>query len=417
MSLMTGILKTIHDLATKPCVEKNALNSGDDEEEMEDDVSSQSSTEGTRSSNSGDEEEDDDSSTEYSVLSENQYMGEEDEEVGDYYLVRYIGSGSFGVVWKATRKEDDDAVVAVKISRKDELSDREVRILSLLGEHPNIVSLYDAFQFDDDRRFVLVMNLMRSNLFDFMRKFSEKKVPVNVAKSITRQLLLALQHLATHKVVHTDLKPENILVDDSDPDNVLAQFADFGSASSVGDNDICKYGKTVAYRSPEVLCNAYRCTRPPADTWSIACVIFELFAGTVLFDPHQSHTYSAKNTGSASTSPEMNKQQLSLMVELLGKFPKRFAMANRKYFNRLGHLKDVGEIKQIDLRAIMVVECEMEHALAMDLYDFLMPMLLYTPRLRAKPEVLLQSRFLSVEEEPEEEEKDDENNDGESKDL
>ena len=138
-------------------------------------------------------------------------------------------------------------------------------------------------------------------------------------------------------------------------------------------NDLCKYGKTAPYRAPEILCHAFQCMRPPADLWSTACVIFELFAGTLLFDPHQSNTYSARSTGSADTSKELNKQQLSLMIELLGKFPRRFALQNRDFFNRKGDLKDVGPIKTIDLRAIMVVECDIDANLANDLLASFFP--------------------------------------------
>ena len=336
------------------------------------------------------------SSESVSYISEDQYFGEEDEEVGDFYLQHYIGSGSFGVVWQAHRKGNEEEIVAVKISRKDELSDREVRMLKAVGsEHPNIVQLVDSFPFDDGRRLVMVMNLMETNLFYYRRTFESRTLPTDEAKDVTRQLLRALVHLEKCGIVHTDIKPENILVQTHDDGYPVIQLADFGAASNVNANDLCKYGKTAAYRSPEILCRSFQCIRPPADLWSTVCVIFELFAGTVLFDPHSSNTYSAKSTGSADTSKELNKQQLSLMVELLGKFPRRFALQNRDYFNRKGDLRGVGEIKQIDLRAILVVECEVDETLSNDLYQFLMPCLKYTPRLRSKAKTLLQHEFLS----------------------
>jgi serine/threonine protein kinase len=335
------------------------------------------------------------SSSEESVLSKDQYFGEEDEEIGDYYLIRYIGSGSFGVVWRASKKEDDDAIVALKISRKDELSDREVRMLKLVGEHPNIVTLFQSFEFDGGRRIVLAMNLMKTTLFDYRRTFEDKILPPDEARETSRQLLEAARHLEEVNIVHTDIKPENILVDHHEDGSVWIQLADFGSASNVNGNDLCRYGKTPAYRAPEILCNSHRCIRPPADVWSVACCIFENYSGTVLFDPYQSNAYSARSTDSDQTSHEMNKQQLALMVELLGKFPRRFAMENREYFNRLGELKDVGgPITKIDMRAILVVECGLEESHAHALYEFIMPMLLYTPRLRAKPADLLSHSFL-----------------------
>ena len=377
MSLF-NILQSLHSVSSSTA--KNEEHQSSESSENENYSSSSSSS----------------SSDDGTVLSKDQYLGEEDEEIGDYYLIKYIGSGSFGVVWKASRKENDDDIVALKISRKDELSDREVRMLKAVGDHPYIVKLYSAFEFDEGRRIVMAMNLMETNLFDYRRAFSDKIVPDREAKEMTRQLLKALVHLEKVNVVHTDIKPENILVDRQSDDSIVLQLADFGSASNVNANDLCKYGKTPAYRSPEILCNAHRCIRPPADVWSVACVIFELFSGSVLFDPFQSNAYSARSTQSNETSKEMNKQQLALMVELLGKFPRRFAMDNRDYFNRHGDLKDVGgDIKKIDMRAILVVECDLEEKHAHALFEFLIPMLMYTPRLRAKPETLLGHEFLA----------------------
>ena len=330
-----------------------------------------------------------------SFLSEDQYFGEEDEEVGNFWLQHYIGSGSFGVVWQAHRKGDEKDVVAIKISRKDELSDREIRMLRSVGEHPNVVRLIDSFPFDDGKRLVMVLNLMETSLFDHRVSYEDLRLPVAEAKEVTRQLLRGLAHLEKAGIVHTDIKPENILVSGSfESSSFVVQLADFGAAGNVNSNDLCVYGKTAPYRAPEILCRAFQCMRSPADLWSMACGVFEVFAGTLLFDAHQSNTYSARSTGSAETSKELNIQQLSLMVELLGKFPRRFALKNRDYFNRKGNLKGVGEIKTIDLRAIMVVECEMKETLANDLYQFLMPMLKYTPRLRARAEKLLEHDFL-----------------------
>ena len=127
-----------------------------------------------------------------SYLSEEQYFGEEDEEIGDFYLQHYIGSGSFGVVWQAHRKENEEDIVAIKISRKDELSDEEVRMLKVVGKHPHIVELIDSFSFDDGRRLVMVLNLMETSLFEHRMSFEDRVPPVEEAKEITRQMLRAL---------------------------------------------------------------------------------------------------------------------------------------------------------------------------------------------------------------------------------
>ena len=82
------------------------------------------------------------------------------------------------------------------------------------------------------------------------------------------------------------------------------------------------------------------------------------------------------------------------MQELLGKFPSRFAKKHREYFNARGGIKNMGSIKTIDLRVIMIVECQMEKKLAQELYEFITPILKYNPKLRATAADCLAHPFL-----------------------
>mgnify|MGYP002883929092 CR=1 FL=1 len=50
---------------------------------------------------------------------------------------------------------------------------------------------------------------------------------------------------------------------------------------------------------------------------------------------------------------------------------------------------------KIDLRVIMIVECEMVRDVAQGLYDFIKPLLMYTPKLRATAQDCLSHPFLS----------------------
>jgi len=68
---------------------------------------------------------------------------------------KLLGRGSFGVVCTA-HDRDTDTVIAVKRIRpyaNDEWDARhtlrEIRLMRLLGDHPNIISLYEVALFDD----------------------------------------------------------------------------------------------------------------------------------------------------------------------------------------------------------------------------------------------------------------------------
>ena len=52
-------------------------------------------------------------------------------------------------------------------------------------------------------------------------------------------------------------------------------LADFGCASIINnkDFDICLYGKTTHYRSPEIIVHALNAVSCPTDVWSAGCII------------------------------------------------------------------------------------------------------------------------------------------------
>jgi serine/threonine-protein kinase SRPK3 len=52
--------------------------------------------------------------------------------------------------------------------------------------------------------------------------------------------------------------------------------------------------QTRQYRAPEVILGAKYST--PIDVWSMACIVFELLTGDLLFEPHSGRHYS-KNDG------------------------------------------------------------------------------------------------------------------------
>jgi serine/threonine-protein kinase SRPK3 len=49
----------------------------------------------------------------------------------------------------------------------------------------------------------------------------------------------------------------------------------------------------------------------PCDMWSLACLVFELVTGDVLFDPRAGDNY------------DRDEDHLALFIELLGKMPRR----------------------------------------------------------------------------------------------
>ena len=92
--------------------------------------------------------------------------------------------------------------------------------------------------------------------------------------------------------------------------------------------------QTRQYRSPEVIVGAPYDTS--ADVWSLACVVFELLTGDLLFDPRAGGDY------------DRDEDHLAQMQELLGRYPKKLATASRarRFFTRRRDLKHIHQLRR-----------------------------------------------------------------------
>lgn len=118
-------------------------------------------------------------------------------------------------------------------------------------------------------------------------------------------------------------------------DRWRSKLVDFGNACwtyKQFTNDI----QTRQYRSPEVMLGQKYST--PVDMWSLACVVFELVTGDLLFDPRD------------DSKGEYTREEdhLALMIELVGPMPKRMWQSgkySRDYFNSKGELRHIKKLK------------------------------------------------------------------------
>ena len=79
-----------------------------------------------------------------------------------------------------------------------------------------------------------------------------------MARSIIRQIGLALKYLHAHRIIHRDIKLENVLLSNSNSiSSFRAKLADFGLAETILESetnsaDAHKSG-TTGYLAPEIL--------------------------------------------------------------------------------------------------------------------------------------------------------------------
>jgi len=226
--------------------------------------------------------------------------------IDDDYEVcqKVLGSGYNGVVRLANprsgSKNQKFAVKAFKLSNvaadKRTHLESEVEIF-LCMDHPHVIRLYDVYESDDYLH--LVMECMEGGeLFDRvieLKRFSERD-----AADAVWQILLALNYIHTHGIVHRDLKLENFLYDKKGSTHL--KLIDFGF-SKVWDPNIKMHVScgTLSYVAPEVLEKSYT---SQCDLWSLGVIVFILLAGYMPFSGAEAVQTDNISKGRYTMKPE-----------------------------------------------------------------------------------------------------------------
>src|SRR5688572_19194631 len=150
---------------------------------------------------------------------------------GRYSVGRLLGEGAMKRVY-AGHDDRLDRAVAIAALKTEELDEagrlrlrREARAMGRLGDHPNVVPVYDVFE-EGEGVYVVAQLMAGGELMRRIHAAPSGRLAVGEAIAIAIQICRALEHAHGQGVVHRDLKPANIwLTDDG-----TAKLGDFGLA-------------------------------------------------------------------------------------------------------------------------------------------------------------------------------------------
>lgn len=209
--------------------------------------------------------------------------------VDRYEIIKPIGAGGMGKVYKAIDRERD-LTVAIKVldrrydiekkRRKRDHLGREILIAAKLN-HEAIVrykhEIIEQLDRNDNMRRCLLMEYVDG--FDLRTHIKERDLSMQQMLYIMYKLSTGLDYLHTKGIVHRDIKPGNFMLT---RDLKHVKIFDFGlskSSASWRTRFMKEGGGTRAYMPPEQLSNKKARLDNRSDIFSFGITMYELFAG------------------------------------------------------------------------------------------------------------------------------------------
>ncbi|MGW4099113.1 protein kinase domain-containing protein [Mycobacterium sp. NPDC004974] len=221
---------------------------------------------------------------------------------GKYELTALLGRGGMGEVYEAV-DVDKGRTVALKILRAEFAHDEQFRTRFLREsqaaaglEEPHVVPIHDWGEIDGN--LYIDMRLVRGQTRHDL--INTGPLEPRRAVTIVEQIAAALDAAHAQGLIHRDVKPQNIIVTPTD----FAYLLDFGIAQAQGDSRLTQADMRIgsfSYMAPERFGDE-PCS-PAADTYSLACVLYEALTADAPFPTHSHEQLIAAHLSSPPPRP------------------------------------------------------------------------------------------------------------------
>lgn len=244
--------------------------------------------------------------------------------VPGFTIIKQLGKGSYGTVYKAKRNTDGQAY-ALKVvdlgsmnQKQREDSINEIRIMASVSS-PFIISFHESSIIG--RKLVIVSEYAKlGDLSNAISRRKQKKRPFK-EETIWRfliQMLEGLRVLHERGIVHRDLKSANILL--SAPD--LFKIGDLGISTVLAQRQLAKTQiGTPMYLAPEIW--KRRPYDSKCDIWSLGVLLYEMATFRYPYNAKTAQDLSVKvcTTKATRIPPIYSEELINVIMSMLQQNP------------------------------------------------------------------------------------------------
>jgi predicted Ser/Thr protein kinase len=215
----------------------------------------------------------------------------------DLLLEKSLGKGAFGEVFFGHWKGIPVAMKVCKSKSKLEEFLHEMKLITKLPPHPNVVQVYGVCL--DNTSPVIVMEYCENGSLDniiYKQNLDRKKI-----FDIIKQIANGMLHIHKHDIVHCDLAARNILLTSS----FHAKISDFGMAKVLEKTGGIRGSNMLPalWCSPETLRSGIFTKK--SDVWSFGITVYEIISGNEPFHDRQDIAELIKSIRGSSLTPEI----------------------------------------------------------------------------------------------------------------
>jgi tetratricopeptide (TPR) repeat protein len=270
---------------------------------------------------------------------------------GRYQVKKFLGEGGKKKVYLTcdTLLDRDVAFALIKTEKLDEASrarvSREARAMGRLGDHPNIVAIYDMGE-HERQPYIVIPVMLGGDVGSLIEKAPEHRLPLDKTIDIAEAVCRGLEFAHSKGIIHRDIKPGNIWLGADG----TAKIGDFGLALAVDLSRLTQPGMmvgTVTYMPPEQAMGGKVTAK--ADLYSLGAMLYEMVTGRPPFVGDDSVAIIGQHINTPPVSPTWHRADLppaleTLILQLLEKDPEKRPESARVVLQALEAI-EAGKVK------------------------------------------------------------------------